>query len=464
MSSSADRAFITRLPAELLAAILNEFDVFLTFRVNRNSIHHPPRTLHPDLVALRSVCRLFRMMVYEMPFWYVEDVNITALLPSSPYWFDSHDNYSHWENEVRQLGIHLEDQLFVRCLGKRTKWRFKHSAFLLKILEYVPLSHLNTTSVVIDFPVYRRSTKPSLPYPENLVSASIAMLGICRNLTCLEICSLRDDLSLNLLAISCPTLKRLRIIGIWAEDQGGDLRGNLDGLANLEEVDIQDFDHHQFEDASVLPLSSAATLTRLSLLRYWLSRPAEDMCLKVLNNFVNLRSLSLCPFSPKMAMLLRRADFNLSDFRIILWDHGAPDNSFRDEDMENLMSEFEKLMASKSLRNLKEFRFAVNDGDYDVDLCLLRIQTVVKAIVQHQSHLENLVLAAHPRDSSFALLHPLVNLKTLTWYCHESHGIQFSTSAVKQSIHEAFQLSLAKPVIEVFQYNYDEQNFEPIVG
>jgi hypothetical protein len=291
------------------------------------------------------------------------------------------------------------------------------------------------------------------------------MLGICRNLTCLEICSLRDDLSLNLLAISCPALKRLRITHIWREDQGGDLRGNLDGLANLEEVHIQDFDQHQFKDTSVLPLSSAATLSRLSLLCYWEFYP-EDMCLQVLANFVNLRSLSLCPFSSKMAMLLRRADFNLSDFRIILWDWGPFGiGSAGNEDIETAISGFDKLMASKSLRNLKEFRFAVSSGSNDVDLYLRRVHTVVEAIVEHQSLLEKLVLAVHRSDSSFSLLPRLVNLKALSWCCHEGNGMEFSTLAVKQSIHQAFQLSPAKPVIEVSRHDWGEfpRGFTPIV-
>ena len=153
-------------------------------------------------------------------------------------------------------------------------------------------------------------------------------------------------------------LKCLRIRDLCAQ-AGGTLLGNLDGLANLEEVHMQDFDHYQFRQASVLPLSSAATLSRLSLLCYWEFYP-EDMCLQVLANFVNLRSLSLCPLSPKMAMLLRLANLNLSDFRIILWDWGPYGiGGARNEDIERVISGFDKLMASKSLHNLKEFRFAV---------------------------------------------------------------------------------------------------------
>src|SRR5271170_5243741 len=99
MSSLTDRAFITRLPTELLAAILKEFDVFLTDESKKRfPTQHLPRALHPDIVAFRSVCRLFRTMVYEMRFWYLEDVHITALLPSAPNWISGHDNHSRWVN------------------------------------------------------------------------------------------------------------------------------------------------------------------------------------------------------------------------------------------------------------------------------------------------------------------------------------------------------------------------------
>src|ERR1700685_997499 len=125
MSSLIQPPSLTRLPVELLSAILNEFEVHLTADVKFSFTSHPPRALHPDIMALRSVCRLFRTLVYEMRFWYTDDVHITALLPwrrVSPIqsnWNTTHHNYRFWENEVQVLEVHLEDQLFVHCLGKR---------------------------------------------------------------------------------------------------------------------------------------------------------------------------------------------------------------------------------------------------------------------------------------------------------------------------------------------------------
>jgi len=246
MSSLIQPPSLTRLPVELLAAILNEFEVYLTVdREFSPFTTHPPRALHQDIIALRSVCRLFRTLVYEMRFWYTEDVHITALLPGQVSqiqpncynWITTHDNYFFWEGEVQELEAHLEYQLFVHRLGKRTNWRFKHHPFLLAILERVPLFGLNATSVIFEFPDYPHDTKPSfLPYPGRLVSAVIAMLGSCRSLTSLEINPLHDELSLNLFAIFCPALKRLHIGDIHFETGHGDLHGNLDGMAGLEEV------------------------------------------------------------------------------------------------------------------------------------------------------------------------------------------------------------------------------------
>jgi hypothetical protein len=412
-----------------------------------------------------------------MRFWYTDDVHITALLPARQgsqiqvNWVATHRNYSRWENEVQELEEHLEDQLFVRCLGKRTNWRFKHHPFLLAILERVPLFRLNATSIILEFPDYPHDTEPSrLPYPGRLVNAAIAMLGSCRNLTSLEINPLHDKLSLNLFAIFCPALKRLRIGDIHCKIGNGDLRGNLDGMAVLEEVTIDDFDSYQFQDnTSVLAFSSAATLTRLSLLCRW-EFHAENMCLAALDHFVNLQSLSLSPLSYKMAKWIRRANINLSDFRIMLWDLGRSyedTDGVPDADLELMISEFDKLMAAKCLRNLKEFRFALAGDCYDcMDLCLQRVHSVVKAVVKRQPLLEKLVLTANSDDNSFSLLPQLVNLKALTWYCHKSHEADSkgsSISEVKQNIQKAFQLSSAEPMVEVFPYSYWDYDFRAVV-
>src|SRR5271154_5739493 len=254
MSSLIQPPSLTRLPVELLAAILNEFEVYLTVdREFSPFTTHPPRALHPDIMALRSVCRLFRTLVYEMRFWYTDDVHITALLPGRQLsqiqsnWITTHNNYSRWDREEKELEEHLEDQLFVRCLGKRTKWRFKHHPFLLAILERVPLFRLNATSVILEFPDYPDDTTPSyFPYPARLLNAAIAMLGSCRNLTSLEIHPVNDELSLNLIAVVFLVLKRLRISDIQLESGNGHLRGNLDGLAGLEEIEVDDFNYFEF--------------------------------------------------------------------------------------------------------------------------------------------------------------------------------------------------------------------------
>src|SRR5271170_2346785 len=143
----------------------------------------------------------------------------------------------------------------------------------------------------------------------------------------------------------------------------------------------------------------------------------ENMCLATLDHSVNLQSLSLSPLSYNMAKCIRRANINLSDFRIMLWDLGRSSEGiggFPDENLDVMISEFDKLMAAKCLRNLKEFRFALAGDRYDcTDLRLQRVHSVVKAVVKHQPFLENLVLTSNSDDNSFSLLPQLVNLKAL---------------------------------------------------
>ena len=436
---------LTRLPLELLTAIVNEFDVFVTDESDPESSpgYQPvPKALHPDIATLRSVCRLFRTIVYAMRFWYAEDVDITALLPSTCSRMTDDGEYVDPQCDVNELMDHLSDQLFVHAIGKRIKWRFKQLPLLLAILERVPLFRRNVTSVVFDFPKHYDDDE-RLYTGDATITASIAILGYCPNITSLDIIHLRETLRLGLLAIACPALKSLRIMHMKAEElYWGSVQGDLEGLTSLSELDIRDFYLH-IDEYSFLPISSAATLTRLSFLSQW--RFTSGTNLDVLDNFVNLKSLSFSPLTLEMVKWITRAKTDLLDLRFYLVERHGFDDSW---------PEFDELMSSKSLRNLRECRFSVS-GIFVTDERWLQLtNTILRAIIKHQTFLEKLVLTAFSDDDSVALLPQLGHLKTISW--HEvdvDSETQVSASEVKQRIHAAFKLSPAKPVIEVFPHH-----------
>ena len=371
----------------------------------------------------------------------------------------AHNNYSQWESEVRELEEHLRDQLFVRGLGRRKTWRFKHVPFMGTIIAHVPSFTVNATSVILDFPKADRKSS----FSKDCTDAAVSILVKCQNLTSIEITHLRDDLRLNLFSTFCPGLKRLRISDIDLEYEGT-LEYNLDGLPCLEEVEIVNFDHYQFQNGdSVLPLSSASTLTRLTLLCRWEFYP-ETMCLDVIDNFVNLRSLSLSPLSPKMADWIRRSKINLSDFRFLLWDEGDTTQGGPDEWVEYVISQSEEILASNSIRNLKEFRFGLKPELGD-NVFSERVHSIVRAVVKHQPHIQKLGLTAHP-DDSLRLLPQLENLKCLKWYISKqfinARDKPLLTADIKERLHKAFQSSSADPIIEVLSYD-SVHDFAPII-
>jgi len=155
-----------------------------------------------------------------MQFWCAEDVHVTALLPSTTSRIQTMnvDDCTNWLDEVENLTNHLKDELLVRAIEKRTKWRFKHPPLLLTILEHVPSFCRNLTSVVLEFPKY---PCVQIVYPKGAITASIAMLGNRPNITSVEIVHLREILSLKLLAISGPSLKSLRIMNMTKDSDSG---------------------------------------------------------------------------------------------------------------------------------------------------------------------------------------------------------------------------------------------------
>ena len=447
----------TRLPHELLTAIVNEFDVFVTDESDPESTpgdQPTPKALHPDIAAFRSVCRLFRTLVYGMRFWYADDVHVTALLPSTRTQTTAADDdgYIDWQDEVDELTNHLKDELFVRAIEKRTKWRFKHTPLLLAIFEHVPSFRRNVTSVVLNFPAYPNGESI---YPKSAITASIAILGNCPNIASVEIVHLREMLSLKLLAISCPSLKSLRIMDMGQDYDGGELGGNLEGLTTLEEVDIRGFDP-DIRETPFLPVSSVATLTRLSLLSRWGFDSAYTSW-DVLDNFVNLKSLSISPLICEITRWIPRAKNDILDLRFILIDRGDIGDFWSAGDINWIASQFDELMSSNCLRGLREFRFGVAGFFLSDDQWIQLANTLLRAILNHQVFLEKLVLTASSHHASMALLPKLEHLKTLRW--HEldvPSKRQFSASEVKRRIHAAFESSPAEPVIEVFPH-YDFQ-------
>jgi hypothetical protein len=134
-----------------------------------------------------------------MPFWYTEDVDISELLPPT--------RYAHGLNEgvgiIAMLKVMLEDQGIVDSLAKREKWRFKEASSVFIIRSAVPAFHDTAKCIILDFSEdlcwYRRCSPNAL----------IRNLGVCPNLTTLELSPLQKRVSLDLIQAAAPNLEEL---------------------------------------------------------------------------------------------------------------------------------------------------------------------------------------------------------------------------------------------------------------
>lgn len=146
---SRERPSITCFSTEVLTMIVNQLDVYIIFIGPESKPkafgfpnNVPPMALHPDLVAIRSVSRLFRVLVNQLPFWYTDDVHVTALLSAVPTLVPAEDprqrsleRFPPWQSELKHLENHLQDKDWVRCLERRRKWRLRHPPLLFAILR-----------------------------------------------------------------------------------------------------------------------------------------------------------------------------------------------------------------------------------------------------------------------------------------------------------------------------------------
>src|SRR5271155_2085968 len=154
-----------------------------------------PSTAEPSRERPSITCfptEVLTMLVNQLPFWYTDDVHVTALLSAVPTLVPAEDprlrtieRFPPWQSELKHLENHLQDQDWVRCLERRRKWRLRHPPLLFAILHRVPSFHRNATSIVFDFQDWSPSKRM---YPgTSAIDTAIGVLGGCRNLVSLEI-------------------------------------------------------------------------------------------------------------------------------------------------------------------------------------------------------------------------------------------------------------------------------------
>ena len=124
------------------------------------------------------------------------------------------------------------------------------------------------------------------------------------------------ELDLDEITNSCPSLLTLNLACRYSHF---DLRGTLDGLSTLQELKIFERRSNFKNKTSFLPLSSAISLTTLSIscgADCNLSQNHQEG--KVLDTFKNLKSLHVEPLSPEICRFITRAEITLSKFTCVV--------------------------------------------------------------------------------------------------------------------------------------------------
>jgi len=214
-------------------------------------------------MKLRSVCRTFRAIAYEMPFWQREPFDLVELLPASKseivYIYNDSSRFDRLQEVVACLEALLADKHLVQALARRSKWYFTNLVSFLCVKQLVPSLAQNTTRIEFNF-FSRRSpatlfSKFELIDPSELLRVPLLQgateeyqdsqpalqpiqfilsnLAHCERLTALDFSGRVDEIfNLDLVAKCCPLLRILRIQGTYQ------YRGALRNLSRLENLYI----------------------------------------------------------------------------------------------------------------------------------------------------------------------------------------------------------------------------------
>src|SRR5262249_41690164 len=119
MSDTKSQSFLSilNLPTEILRKIFS----FLVRVPPPNSKATLPC---PQIFTIRSVCRKFRMVANELPFWCAGNVHFFDLIPKRLHqYYNTEEDWNSYEHHFLQLLY--RDSHLVQCLERRSHWQFK---------------------------------------------------------------------------------------------------------------------------------------------------------------------------------------------------------------------------------------------------------------------------------------------------------------------------------------------------
>jgi hypothetical protein len=386
---------------------------------------HDDRELrNSPVLTIRSVCRAFRSIVAELPFWW-EDNKFDVLRSLKPA----------GESDVEDakfLSTLFEDPCITQSLAKRKHWHIHDVPCLVLIMESIPSFSENTTSVTIN-ELKRNELKRSPLQQHGLqwLDIVIGHLATSQHIRSIELGPFdRSPILKVKMAEFWPELEKLTV---WLPFRSVEV---VNGFTQLRTMEIRADQWAKSRSSSLLPFESAATLTHLHIGRW---PPGRNYLASSLNVFVNLVTLHISALTDDICSFLLRFAGHLRTFSA---------RSYRSSPV--TLRELAHTFSASCLQTIENltFKFDMELGDevylLENDDDLVRFDPLVEAVTKIISiqflHLQM------PLDARWYRHFPrLIHLKELSW-----------------SLDELVCLNLRKELLEVIEerdYRYDYWNY-----
>lgn len=412
---------IFRLPNELLT------DIFSYVAKDESTSNSRDMA---EVMKLRSVCKTFRDITYDMAFWYKERFDLVTLLPESKSKlvrvYDHIAQAERFQESATCLDAILADQNLVQVFARRSEWYFDNFVSFLCVQKLVPSFQQDTTAVEFrfeneswtDLSISDSSDRPSLQSIVNLqdndtngvqqsqsslspIQFAFVRLAHCR---CLISLKLRWELwwrdvllDLDLVVSTCPLLRVLHMRNVW------EYSGTLRDLSKLEDLYVGGTQSRPPLEI-ILPRASGTSLTRLSLMDYYYN---SNWPIDIFDVFSNITALRIAEIKVDFCGLVTHSNLRLVDLRI----------HFNYEPLDQVL----EMLSAPSLRDLKFLHLSFGEFDeFPPPNGTLPFSRVLQNITTYLQSLEDLRLGM-PLDLEWcALLRRLENIKTIMWFCPDS--------------------------------------------
>jgi hypothetical protein len=380
--------------------------------------------LEPILV-LRQVCRVFRAIINDLPFWLAAEFDLVSLI--------SNCEGDHGPLEFRFVKALLTDGDLLETFQKKTSWTFCRFSVFRIVSETVPNHRENVTELAfVGRPKGKRFDQ--LGAPREWVDGVLICYPKLQSLTI-------ETVELSLISEKCRELSVLRISSPPVRSL---LDCSLNQFCNLRELVLDGIDSY------VLPISSTETLEVLKLRRIATTIPHWDF--NSLHLFKSLSSLSISPCKELVFDAIIGGSFNLTALDVVILRDAVP------------LNKIVAMVSSPAVKEMKEFKFELGDNRWQ-QFPEWTEETYARFLlgISSNCHSLNTIDLSMPfRRVCFRHLGRLVNLKKVSWRgrlldVQDTGNYAVSEGIAQTAVEHAFVEFETKPVCETMVFKHSER-------